>query len=115
MEHRGSKLAFPLPCLQLVVVRDGAEGETKWEGPADPSWWFNSTRASIHRAHQRSVISLDTRKAVKGHLFPRALGSFDGFWESIVHAGGQKTVLQLTQQLLVGRKISLAHSPHEST
>jgi hypothetical protein len=31
------------------------------------------------------------------------------------HAGGQKTILQFTQELLVGRKLALVHSPHAST
>jgi hypothetical protein len=48
MEHGGSQLAFPLPCLQLVVVRDGAEAEMKGEGSADLLGGSIPSRASIH-------------------------------------------------------------------
>jgi hypothetical protein len=39
-------------------------------------------------AHHCSVFSLDTRKAVRCRLSPRALGSFDGFLDSTAHCGG---------------------------
>jgi hypothetical protein len=48
MEHGGSQLTFPLPCLQLIVVRDGAEAETKGEGSADLLGGSIPSRASIH-------------------------------------------------------------------
>jgi hypothetical protein len=57
MEHGGSQLAFPLPCLQLVVVRDGAEAETKGEGSADLLGGSIPSRASIHRASDSLMLT----------------------------------------------------------
>jgi hypothetical protein len=39
---------FPLPCLQLIIVRDGAEAETKGEGLQTLLGGSIRSRASIH-------------------------------------------------------------------
>jgi hypothetical protein len=56
VELEGSQLAFPLP-LQSIVVRDGAEPETKREGSADLLGGSIPSRASIHRVSGNLMLT----------------------------------------------------------
>jgi hypothetical protein len=56
MQHGRSQLAF-LPYLQLTVVRDGAEAETKGEGSADLLGGSIPSRASIHRVSGNLMLT----------------------------------------------------------
>jgi hypothetical protein len=63
-------------------------------------------------ARYSALIQERQRGAVFFHELLAHSMVFGGY---IVHADGQKTILQFMQELLVGRKIAVVHSPHAST